>query len=309
MKMSLAATTKKIGRLCRLVASVITHPLHREHKIKALTRWVRLALANRLTPTHQITIPYVAGAVLHWPAPSTSVVICARYGLGEYEDMVFLLHLLRPGDLFCDVGANAGVYTVLAGRGVGCNVVAMEPVPKTFDLLMQNVYANGISNNVEARNIGIGNGQSRLHFTSSLWSYNHVVETADSGTVDVDVLSLDDALAGRTPTAIKIDVEGFEAQVVSGAKRTLAHPALKALVIEMWGEHLSRYNDTPEQILTILRDSGLSGPFWYDPKQRQLTSPGKQAKRRYNQIWIRDLNQVLDRTRNSPPYEIHGTHV
>jgi len=113
-------------------------------------------LSSLLTPTRQIAIPYVGGAILNWPSGSTSIMICARYGLGEYADIAFLLHLLREGDLFCDVGANAGVYTILAGRAVGCSVVSAEPVPQVFNLLMQNIYANGIFANVDARNVGVG---------------------------------------------------------------------------------------------------------------------------------------------------------
>ncbi|MGP9824285.1 FkbM family methyltransferase [Ectopseudomonas khazarica] len=223
--------------------------------------------------------------------------------------MAFLLHLLRKGDLFCDVGANAGVYTVLAGRAVGCSVVAAEPVPQAFNLLMQNVYANGIADRVDARNVGVGSQVGSLNFTSSLWSYNHVVEAGGENTISVESYPLDQLLNGRVPLAIKVDVEGFEGQVIAGARETLANPELQAVVIEVWHGHLARYNDTVEQMLDAFREAGLSGPYWYDPEQRELVSPGRQEKRKFNQIFVRNIDFVSARLNSSVPYEVHGTHV
>lgn len=300
---------QKGWRLLEIARTVMNHPLHRKQKARSLLRWVSLALSSRLTPTRQIAIPYVGDAILNWPSESTSVMICARYGLGEFADMAFLLHLLRKDDLFCDVGANAGVYTVLAGRAIGCSVVAAEPVPSVFNLLMQNVYANSIADKVDARNIGVGSQIARLRFTSNLWSYNHVVEGEEENTISVDSYPLDQILDGRVPLAIKVDVEGFEGQVIAGACETLIDQELQAVVIEMWSDHLARYNDTVDQVLEAFSNAGLSGPYWYDPDRRELVAPGQQAKRKFNQIFIRDIDFVSARLRSSEYYEVHGTHV
>jgi thymidylate synthase len=53
-------------------------------------------------------------------------------GLHEFEDMAFLLHLLRSEDMFADVGSNIGSYTILASGVVGAKSVAFEPVPSTY---------------------------------------------------------------------------------------------------------------------------------------------------------------------------------
>ena len=49
-----------------------------------------------------------------------------------------VLHLLRPGDLFLDLGSNVGSYTVLAGAVAGADVIAVEPVPVTLAVLRDN---------------------------------------------------------------------------------------------------------------------------------------------------------------------------
>jgi len=211
--------------------------------------------------------------------------------------------------LFCDIGANAGVYTVLAGKAVGCNVVAIEPIPNTFDLLMQNVYANHIAGKVDGRNLGVGGEVSKLNFTSDLWSFNHVVEAAGDGTISVDVLPLDTILDSRIPYAIKMDVEGFEEQVILGGSKTFSNTALQAVVVEIWDEHLARYDGSAKNVLEALQRSGLSGPFWYDPENRELIPPGQQEKQKYNQIFVRDVDATMARIKGSPAYEVNGAHV
>lgn len=72
-------------------------------------------------------------------------------GLHEFIDMAFCLHLLRPGDLFIDVGANVGSYTILASKVVGANSFTLEPVPETFKRLKRNININDIVSLVDAR--------------------------------------------------------------------------------------------------------------------------------------------------------------
>ncbi|MCG8277393.1 FkbM family methyltransferase [Stenotrophomonas sp. NLF4-10] len=300
---------KKMLGILRIARGISNHPIHRGRKTKAIIRWLFLVISSRLTPTRQIAIPYVGESILVWPEESTSVTICARYGLGEYADMAFLLHMLRSDDIFCDVGANAGVYTVLAGHSVGCNVVAIEPIPRTFDLLMQNVFANHIAPKVDAKNIGVGSKRDVLNFTSSLWSYNHVVETCGDETIRVDVFPLDHVLNGNIPCAIKIDVEGFEAQVIQGAMKTLSNPLLQAVIVEVWHGHLERYSNSTSDVLLALQEAGLHGPYWYEPEGRILINPGQQEKRKFNQIFVRDIDWVLARVKESRQYEIHGALV
>jgi hypothetical protein len=72
-------------------------------------------------------------------------------GLHEFTDMAFCLHLLRVGDLFVDVGANIGSYTVLSSKVVGANSLAIEPVPTTYKRLRRNININDISSLVDSR--------------------------------------------------------------------------------------------------------------------------------------------------------------
>ena len=66
-------------------------------------------------------------------------------GLDEFQDMAFLLHALRKEDLFVDIGANVGSYTLLACSAIGAKGYCVEPVPSTYHRLMVNIRYNAPS--------------------------------------------------------------------------------------------------------------------------------------------------------------------
>lgn len=302
---------KRSRDLAVAIRAILEHPLHRGQRLSSLTRWARLRVARGLTPTGEIAVPFVEGSMLTGATVASDIGTCARYALFEYGEMAFTLHLLRPNDLFCDIGANAGAYTVLAAHATGSSVIALEPVPKTFNVLMQNIYMNNLSARVEAKPVGVGRTPSKLHFTLCRDGKNHVVETPDENTVEAEVLPLDTVLSGRVPLMIKIDVEGFEGEVLAGAKETLRNAGLQAVLIEMWEEWAVRYGGSLEALVTTLKEAGLSGPYWYDPTKRELIEPGRVewAKRNYNGIFIRDIDFVKARLAQAKQYEVNGALI
>ena len=160
-------------------------------------------------------------------------------GLSDFADCSLLLHLLREGDLFVDVGANVGVYTVLAAGALGARVVSIEPVPETFGKLCANLRVNNIVDKVAPHNIGLGRAEARLRFTANQDTTNHVIEDeAWSGpSILVPGSTLDAVLNGSTPVLIKIDVEGWESEVLAGAAATLRSPSSWADCRDEWGRH------------------------------------------------------------------------
>lgn len=293
-------------RPLRRAIAIGNHPLNRKSRLTAPVRYARWKMRQRLSGK-PVTVPYVGDAVLVWPKESGSVRLCAKFGLGEPHDMAFLLRMLRAGDLFADVGANAGVYTVLASKVIGARSVAMEPVPKTFALLARNIAANGIEALVDARQTGVGRGPDRLRFTASAWSFGHVVEGAEEDSVDVAVDGLDDILAGRVPCLIKVDVEGYEGEVVRGARRTLADPRCKAVILEL-AEDVERYGTTGTEIGARMIEYGFR-PFWYDELARTLAPAGRSRPGRWNKIFIRDMDFVDARLASAPALMVRGVSL
>ncbi len=151
------------------------------------------------------------------------------YWVGNYELPIqhALDGLLRQGDVFYDIGANAGFFSILASRLVGDDgiVYAFEPLPENISVLREQVWLNGL-NNCEpiAAAAGDQNGTSRLRYSPENASIASLDRTSDdlSVEVEVEVTTLDVfAKKHRAPDVLKIDVEGFGGPVLEAARAVL----------------------------------------------------------------------------------------
>ncbi|MCB0396426.1 MAG: FkbM family methyltransferase [Flavobacteriales bacterium] len=272
------------------------HPLTRGHSTSALFRFARWQVMSRLR--ERLEVPFVGDSRLVVKKGMVGATGNIYVGLAEFPEMSFLLHVLRPGDLFVDAGANVGVFTVLASAVAGADSVAFEPVPETFHWLEENVRVNKMTQKVRALNMGLGEESSTIHFTKNLDSVNHVVmnpvNTED--TIPVKVDRLDVSIAPRFPFLMKIDVEGFEYQVINGATRVMENPTLSAIIIELNGSG-RRYGIEDKQIKERLEGYGFK-PHYYEPLSRNLFSVDETWKGD-NVIYIRNEEVVRDRIRSA----------
>ena len=113
--------------LLELLGHIVRHPLNRAGKAAAVARLVRWQLASRIL-AQPVVLPFVNNTRLLVLRGMTGATGNWYGGLHECADMAFVLHALRPGDLFVDVGANVGSYTVLAAGAVQADAIAVEPV-------------------------------------------------------------------------------------------------------------------------------------------------------------------------------------
>lgn len=147
----------------------------------------------------------------------------------------FIRSVLRPGDVFVDVGANIGYYTIL-GALRGCRVVAVEPIPETVAILRQNLELNGIQNVIIVDKCAWSEGV-RLRFgipKSSLFGLASAfrLEGPKSTVVEVECVRLDDILREYGEIKlVKIDVEGAEYEVLKGMEESLSR--VNFLVLEI----------------------------------------------------------------------------
>lgn len=226
-------------------------------------------------------------------------------GLHEFQDMAFLLHLLREGDHFVDVGANIGSYTILASKVRKAFTTSFEPVPSTFYWLKLNIAANGIEQLADARNMGCSGEAGVLRFSKDEDTTNHVLADGEhTESIDVQALPLD-AVLKNTPIMLKIDAEGFETEVLRGSEQLLQDPGLKAILIELNGSG-RRYGFDEENIHRDLVSHGFK-PYAYNAFSRNIQEMDSFGN--HNTIYIRDLKVIQDRITSSEPFLLWGTKI
>jgi FkbM family methyltransferase len=237
---------------------------------------------------------------------ATGNVYC---GLHEFEDMAFVLHALRAEDLFVDVGANVGSYTVLAAGAVGARCIAFEPAPRAYRGLLDNLRLNDLMARVDARNECLASAPGELQFTADFDTGNHVVAEPQEATaaVRVAVTTLDIALSKSTPSIIKIDVEGYETSVIDGADRTLRAPSLRAVLMELNGSGARYGFDDRRLHERMLRYDFI--PAEYDPARRELRHREWDGSSEGNLLYVRDLELLRSRLAGAPQRALHGTLV
>jgi FkbM family methyltransferase len=222
--------------------------------------------------------------------------------------MAFLLHFLRSDDLFVDIGANVGSYTILACSAIGATGMAFEPVPSTHKRLVDNLRLNHVDQKVQCFHIALGSEKGQISFAANQDVTNHVLASGehcpDSVTVEVDVL--DAYLQNKEPALIKIDVEGFETAVLQGAQQTLTNPALHCLIMEL-NSSGNRYGFNELNIIETMRVYDFA-PYAYDPFSRSLTPLEGKNINEGNTLFIRHKSFVQDRVQNAPPVNVLGVH-
>lgn len=230
-----------LGRLARaawITSFYARHPLGRRWPGRAVGRAWAWQLWRRAVG-RPVSVQLALGTQLLCPSWSKMAGAWIAVGLHEPAEMLFAIHLLRPDDLFVDVGANLGIYTVLAARR-GARVVAFEPVPRAHAALARNLALNGIAGNVRVVPAALADVAGRFPLTTHLESSNHLVRQGipvAPGSTMVDVARLDDVLpAGAAPDGpalLKVDAEGADELVLAGAVRTLER-ARPAVIVEIW---------------------------------------------------------------------------
>jgi len=292
---------KKIQRTLRFLT---LHPFASKHLNLAIYNWLGWQFRSNIQKK-TIVLPFVNDAKFIVKKGMTGITGNIYAGLHEFNDMGFLLHLLRQGDHFVDVGANVGSYTILASKVRRAFTTSFEPVPSTFDWLKRNTEVNDLEELVELNNQGCSNESKILKFSKEKDTTNHVLTDADEDEyIEVETVSLDIALK-HSPTLMKIDTEGFETEVLKGAQRILREDSLLAIIIELNGSG-NRYGFDENKIDTDLKELGFF-PYAYDPFNRHLTK--LETFGDANTIYIRDIDEVSKRLQNAEAFMLWNDKI
>jgi FkbM family methyltransferase len=284
-----------------------SHPLASRHLGSAMLRWGRWQIGSRLLSS-DVIVPFVDDSVLAVRAGMTGATGNVYAGLHEFADMAFVYHCLRRDDLFVDVGANVGAYSVLAATAGAC-VIAFEPVPSTAGHLRRNVRINALEDRIEVRQAGLADKPGELSFTTGNDCTNRVATAVDAGQPQaiVQVETLDGALAGRRPCVIKIDAEGYEYPILTGANETLARQPPLAILAEMNGS-AERYSLDEQTVAAALNRLGYTA-CGYDPFSRTLDPVDAHRRALGNVIFVRDLELCRQRLRTARSLRVIGETI
>jgi FkbM family methyltransferase len=154
----------------------------------------------------------------------------------------------KAGEVFVDIGANIGLYSIWATVSQNVQCFCFEPESLNFSILMRNIITNNLGGRLTAYPIAISDKSGFDKFHITVFEYGescHVFgEELDYAKQPFDPVvsqgcyatSIDELIAGGTiliPNHIKIDVDGIESKIIEGAMETLKSPELKSLLIEM----------------------------------------------------------------------------
>lgn len=216
------------------------------------------------------------------------------FGLHEFADMAFLLHFLRRDDLFFDIGANVGTYSILAAKLAGARVCSFEPDPETMIKLERNVSANAISNSVTLQPYALGEQTGEIGFTVGQDAMNHVTDDPSLIGQTVAIRRLDDVADSSVPRMIKIDVEGHEDAAFRGAANVLADPRLIAIEAET----------VSIEVRVRLESLGFTRCY-YDPTTRRIDCQPNEIGAN-NQLFLRDIDAAQERVNGAVSIDLFG---
>lgn len=186
---------------------------------------------------------------------------------GTYErgTLSVIYSVLKPGDFFVDVGANVGLMTLLAAHKVGPQgkVVAFEPLPEIRELLSASLKINSLQNTyIHSCALGSESSVNTIyrHPEVNRGSASIAWEGSSNQMVKIDIEPLDEILGKYTqsPTMIKIDVEGWELEVLKGGLNTLKTQPQPVVCVEFSRTH-PLHGGTHEDMYQLMDSLGYSG--------------------------------------------------
>jgi FkbM family methyltransferase len=189
------------------------------------------------------------------------------YLYGEYEpaNTSIFTRLIRPGDMCFDVGANFGYYSCLFAR-CGAKVHGFEPLPSMSALNKETLELNGLQDKVHTWNTALGASEGTITInTFPGLSQGHATAVdlgRDDAVANECAVTTIDRFCARngihTVSFMKIDVEGYELDVLSGGSAMLAAPEAPVVHFEVNERCLASRNLDANAILDLLKRCGYS---------------------------------------------------
>jgi FkbM family methyltransferase len=227
------------------------HPANEGARVRALVRAIRFQASGRLL--HRRTLARLGERSSIWAdlhRTGASKVVYANPP--DYPEMLVWQLVLRPGDLFLDIGANVGSYAIWAADR-GAEVIAVEPADDACALLLENIALNGYS--VKAIQAAAGAICGTVRFTSGRDTVNRI---DPDGSVETTMVTIDSIIENRIVAGMKIDVEGFEIDVLRGCEQALSEHRIRLIQLEWNGASMEAVGDDRRPVADLLSGHGYN---------------------------------------------------
>jgi FkbM family methyltransferase len=218
-------------------------------------------------------IVQVDGKELKFSTPNRMTQWRVESLLTKEPDTIAWLRSMKAGEVLVDIGANVGMYSMFGAVVRGVTVYAFEPESQNYALLNTNIALNGLSGRVTAFPLALSDrvGADALYLSEfkpggSCHSFGEQVgfdlkprpSAFAQGAFAVPLDQLVGSGAVPVPDHIKLDVDGFEHKVLTGARETLQNPKVKSVLVEL-NTHLEEHRRAIEQLQAL--------GFQYDSRQ------------------------------------------
>ncbi len=222
-------------------------------------------------------------------------------------DFLMQSAFLKEGDVVLDIGANIGYYVLLESQLIGKSgrIYAVEPVYNNFELLQKNLRLNNLKN-VSAFQFAFGEqdtkGKIYVSDKANWCAMNKdVVKGTIIGEEEVPVETVDTFFKDKeSPNFLRMDVEGYEYQIVKGMTETLKSDLKMLMELHPWPPYLEP--EKMQELLDILEQNGFRVRFAvFEAKVLEnkiirslLKKTGSKLPLVVSNVSIRDFRKILD---------------
>jgi len=274
-----------------------SHPNCRKQKIQSVVKLWSWQFYKRITDRH-LDLQLLPNVKIRCYPDSRSAAAVLYCGLYNYDEMNFLLRYLRPKDSFLDVGANIGVYTLLAASRIASgSIYSFEALPKNYERLQENIrlnqfeqvkaYAIAVSDQAGSVALNLAEGDSMPFITSTVAHNTITVSTNTLANLLHDEPISDLTLA-------KMDIEGAELLALKGATSLLKQQRPPVWILEI-NDAVSNFGHRKQDIVDFLNSYDYN-LYSYSADTNQL-SPITLEEQQNNVLAIADsaVDFVRDR--------------
>ena len=279
-------------QLADTLSYIWRHPANRGRRGTALVRAIGWQIYKR-TIGRPWDIPIAGPIKLRcYPDSTSASAVLYCNGRPDYHEMGFVLDYLKPGDRFVDIGANVGVYTLLAASVVGerGTVDAYEPGAKAALRLRENIELNGLRQ-VNVKQAAISEHDGGVSFSTDQDTTNKILLNglAASTAATVPSCRLDTLYPNGGIALVKMDIEGAEPLALRGSTGLLAKNDPMVWLLELNGA-LHNYGFTEQGLADWLDGHGYDVGL-YDADRRVLQIGGQPWNTRDNVLAVSRMHR------------------